>query len=50
MNTEPAADIRMFASAMWQTYVALTLEGFSEQQALTVVGQILLANMGGNAK
>ncbi len=47
MNTEPSADIRVFASAMWQMYVALTLEGFSEQQALVVIGQMLVANMTG---
>ena len=33
-------------SQLWQTYVALTLEGFSEQQALIVIGQILSANCG----
>ncbi len=47
MTTEPSADIRMFASGMWQMYVALTLEGFSEQQALVVIGQVILANMRG---
>lgn len=47
MTTEPSADIRMFASGMWQMYVALTLEGFSEQQALVVIGQMLVANMQG---
>jgi len=47
MTTEPSADIRMFASLMWQTYIALTLEGFSEQQALIVIGQMLVANMRG---
>lgn len=44
--TEPSADLRVMASALWQTYVALTLEGFSEQQALIIVGQIISANMG----
>ncbi len=47
MTTEPSADIRMFASRMWQMYVALTLEGFSEQQALVVIGQVILTNMRG---
>jgi len=47
MTTEPSADIRMFASGMWQMYVALTLEGFSEQQALVVIGQVILTNMRG---
>ncbi len=42
--TEPAADLRRLASALWQIFVALQSEGFSEQQALVVVGQILVAN------
>jgi hypothetical protein len=42
--TEPSADIRQAASAMWQMYVALTGEGFSESQALTIVGYALRGN------
>jgi len=43
---EPAAEIRRLANAVRQVYVALINEGFSEAQALTVVGQILIANAG----
>lgn len=46
--TEPASDLRQLASALWQTFVALTQEGFSEQQALIIIGQMLAASqMGG---
>ena len=45
-QTEPAADIRTFASTMHQMYVALTSEGFTEQQAVTILGQMLAANGG----
>lgn len=44
--TEPASDIRQAASAIRQTYIALTQEGFSAQEALVIVGQILAANVG----
>lgn len=44
---EPNADARAFAKACHQTYVALTLEGFTEQQALTIIGQMIAANLGG---
>ena len=43
---EPAADIRQTASALYQMFVALTAEGFNEQQALVVIGQILSASWG----
>ena len=39
--TEPSADIRQLASFLWQTYVALLNEGFSEQQALQIVANVL---------
>lgn len=44
---EPAADLRELANMLHQTYVALTQEGFTEQQALTIIGQILSAHSGG---
>lgn len=44
MKREPSADLRTFASMLLQTYIALTDEGFSEQQALVIVGQIISAN------
>jgi hypothetical protein len=47
--TEPSADLRQLASSLWQMYVALTLEGFSEQQALIVIGQIIEAQMKGGS-
>ena len=43
---EPSADLRQLASALRQTYLALTQEGFTEQEALTIIGQILVANAG----
>lgn len=39
--TEPSSDLRQAASAMWQMFIALTSEGFSEKQALIIIGQIL---------
>lgn len=46
--TEPSADIRQAASAVRQIFVALTNEGFTEQQALHIVGVMLVAG-GGNS-
>lgn len=45
---EPAADLRQLASMLRQTFLALTQEGFTEQQALIIIGQILAANSGGS--
>lgn len=45
---EPTADLRTMAAMLRQTFVALTQEGFSEQQALAIIGQILAANRGGS--
>lgn len=44
---EPSADAREFAKACHQIFVALTLEGFTEQQALAVIGQMIAANQSG---
>lgn len=41
---EPAADLRLFASILRQTYMALLAEGFTQQEALTIIGQLLAAN------
>lgn len=41
---EPSADLRQMANMLRQMYIALTAEGFSEQQALIVIGQIIAAN------
>lgn len=46
--TEPSAALREFASSMRQMFVALISEGFSEQQALVIIGQVLAASMGGD--
>jgi hypothetical protein len=42
---EPSADLRQAASAVRQMFVALTNEGFTEQQALVIVGQVLSASI-----
>ena len=44
---EPSADAREFAKACFQIFTALCLEGFTEQQALIVVGQMIAANNNG---
>lgn len=46
MKTEPTAVMRQFAGGLWQMYTALVDEGFSQQEALTILGQVLAANMG----
>jgi hypothetical protein len=44
---EPSADAREFAAVCFQFFTALRLEGFSEQQALIIIGQMIAANTGG---
>lgn len=46
--TEPSADIRQAASTMWQIFVALTSEGFSEEQALMIISNMMRGNQGGS--
>lgn len=41
---EPAADMRKFAAGMRQIYLALTQEGFSDREALIIIGQMLSSN------
>lgn len=41
---EPSSDIRQAASALRQMYVALTMEGFDERQALVIIGQVLASS------
>ena len=48
--TEPSADLRQLAATLWQTFVALTSEGFSEAQALTIIGKMLAASQGGGSE
>ena len=38
---EPAADLREAASTLRQMYLALTYEGFTESEALIIVGHLL---------
>ena len=47
-KTEPSADIRQATSAMWQVYVSLRDEGFTEKQALEIIGHILAMSAGGD--
>lgn len=46
-QTEPSADLRELANGLHQAFIALTREGFTEQQALTIIGHMLAANGGG---
>lgn len=41
MKVEPSADDRIAAKAMFAMFTALTDEGFTEEQALTIIGQML---------
>lgn len=43
---EPSAATRGFAAAMQQMYIALTQEGFTETQALTLIGHVLASSRG----
>lgn len=45
---EPSADIRMAAHAVRELFLALTMEGFDERQALIVVGQVIAAQSQGD--
>lgn len=46
---EPAAGLRQLASVLHQTFVALVAEGFTEPQALKVIGHILSSANGGQS-
>ena len=37
--------MREMARILWETYAALVKEGFTEAQALTIVGQIIAGTM-----
>lgn len=43
---EPSADLRAAASQIRQLHIALVAEGFTDQQALVIVGQVIAANTG----
>lgn len=49
-RTEPSADIRLMASFLYQLFVALTEQGFSESQALTVVGDTISTAIHGDGQ
>lgn len=44
---EPSADLRQMAAAFREIYIALILEGFTEAEALTIIGHIIATNRGG---
>lgn len=44
---EARSDWRQFAALMYEMFIALIEEGFSEQQALIMLGQILAASTSG---
>lgn len=46
---EPAADAREVARAVHQQFVALTQEGFTEHQALVIIGQMISGSFGSGA-
>lgn len=46
-QTEPNADARTFARTMRQLFVALMLEGFTEAQALQIIGMGIAASVAG---
>lgn len=41
---EPNAELRSLAKFQFQMFVALRQEGFTEQQALTIIGQYIAAS------
>lgn len=47
---EPSADLRTVAHTLRETFVALTAEGFTDQQALVIIGQILAAGIAGQQR
>lgn len=42
---EASADLRQFAAQFRAMYLALVEEGFSEQQALAIIGQVIAAGI-----
>lgn len=43
---EPAAEMRKFAAGTYEIYTALSQSGFTAQEALTIIGQMIAASMG----
>ena len=46
IKTEPTAEMRQAANGCWQLFTALGDEGFTDQQALVIIGQMLTASIG----
>lgn len=46
---EPSADLRQFASTLRQMYVALLAEGFTENEALAIIGHTLRGSFGSSS-
>lgn len=46
MKVEPSAVNREFAIALRQMFVALVDEGFSDVQAVAIIGQVVAASWG----
>lgn len=47
---EPTADMRQLAKMMRDMYQALLAEGFSDRQALSVLGEVVTASIRGQQK
>lgn len=46
-HIEPRAELRAFASALREMYAALQQEGFTPNEAMTILGTTIASNMGG---
>jgi hypothetical protein len=46
---EPTAEIRQAASFVRQWFIGLINEGFTEQQALVIIGQMIVGGSGGKS-
>lgn len=49
-NVEPSAAVREGAHSVRELFVALMMEGFTEKQALIILGQMLSASLGKSAE
>ncbi len=49
-QTEPSADLREMASMLWQTHVALTGSGFTEEQSLRIISELIGSSLHGGRK
>lgn len=47
---EPSAEARIGAANLRQTFLALVAEDFTEQQALVIIGQMLIASRFGDSE